>query len=392
MDCPRCGTANPEAARFCHRCGDGLRGEGRTGRGGSFAIQSAENVTQFALISTIMPHTNRRVADTYRWALIVTAAAILGLVAFGLVPAAIVAGAVLVPITYLIYLYDVNLWEDAPVPLVVGLFVVTGILSVLVSLVFFRWAFLGEFAQFRGARVGGDGVSIPIDALLIFAVLLPIVAEVAKQIGPVFLAGRPQFDDMIDGLTFGIAAGTAYAAAETLVVFWPVITGDATIGSGLSLWTTVVLNLMLIKPLIYGTATGIAVAAYSGRGEGYDGFTPSYWANLAFAMGANVLYWLGNHLLSYAAFGELLGMLWGLGILAVLVIRARVLLHTALLEAALEDAAKEHPARGAGEMGWCPECEMPILSGALFCVACGESLRATTGPARRELRSAGGAS
>ncbi len=56
-------------------------------------------------------------------------------------------------------------------------------------------------------------------ALLIFAVLLPVVAEVAKNVFAVLLAARPQFDDMIDGLTFGVAAGTAYAAFETLVVY-----------------------------------------------------------------------------------------------------------------------------------------------------------------------------
>ncbi len=42
---------------------------------------------------------------------------------------------------------------------------------------------------------------------------------------------------------------------------------------------------MVVKSLIYGTATGIAVASFSGKGEGYDGFTPTYFANFGLAVG-----------------------------------------------------------------------------------------------------------
>ncbi len=56
----------------------------------------------------------------------------------------------------------------------------------------------------------------------------------------------------------------------------------------------VVVNVMVVKSLIYGTATGIAVAAFSGKGEGYDGFTPAYFATFGLAVGANIAYWLGR--------------------------------------------------------------------------------------------------
>ena len=48
----------PEVALYCYRCGTSLRGSAST-RAGSYAVQSSEGVNQFALISTIMPHTNR---------------------------------------------------------------------------------------------------------------------------------------------------------------------------------------------------------------------------------------------------------------------------------------------------------------------------------------------
>jgi hypothetical protein len=390
MECSTCRSANPEAARYCFRCGTTLRGAEGAKRGGAYAVQASENVTQFALISTIMPHTNRRAADNYRWALLVTGGLTLALTLAGILPGAILAAAFLVPLTYLIYIYDVNLWEDQPVSVIVGVFLLSGALATLVSLVFFHWVFGDEFRLLAlvGRTGRGGGGSFPIAGLLIFSVLLPLVAEIAKNIGPVMLASRPQFDDMIDGLTFGIASGTAYAAFETVVAFAPLFTLEQIrTTDNLGTWVLVILNLMVVKSLIYGTATGIATAAYSGLGEGYDGFTPRYFASFAFAALMNILYWVGLRLFDLTAFGAGLALLWGVAILAVLIVRARVMLHTALLEAAVEEAARGEGGRREAAGGFCAECEMPLLPASLFCIVCGTSVRASTHQSQREMRS-----
>lgn len=388
MNCPTCTTDNPDVAFFCHKCGTSLKGSASS-RASSYAVQSSEGVNQFALISTIMPATNRETADNYRWAMIVSAVLIIGATALGLLPIAVAAAAFLIPVSYLVYIYDVNLWEDAPAPVVVGLFLVTGGLAVLVSLFFYRWVFETQFMEVVGgsARGGTDSLSIP--GLLIFAVLLPLVAEVVKNLPGAVLARMPQFDDMIDGLTFGVAAGTAYAAFETIVVFSSVFTsGDFRTETGLSTWIVVIVNLMVVKSLIYGTATGIAVAAFSGKGEGYDGFTPYYVKNFAFAAGVNVLYWLGVRLAAYLPFGQTLGLIWGFIILGVLVIRIRVMMQAALLEAAIEDAAKAGTSkRDSFVETFCPECENMLLVGAQFCIACGTSVRSTSHQARKHMSS-----
>ena len=387
MPCPTCATENPEVALYCYRCGTPLRGSAST-RAGSYAVQSSEGVNQFALISTIMPHTNRATADNYRWAMIISGVLIIGAMGFGLLPIAVAAAAFLIPIVYLVYIYDVNMWEDAPLPVVAGLFLVTGVLSILITLFFFRWVFDEQFNEFAaGARVGISALSVP--SLLLFAVVLPIVAEVAKNVGGVFLATRPQFDDMIDGLTFGIAAGTAYAAFETIVLYSSVFTSsDFRTTDGLASWAVVVVNLMVVKSLIYGTATGIAVASFSGRGEGYDGFKAPYFMNFGLAVAANVGYWLGVRLLSYVPFGQALGLLWGFVILAVLVLRIRVTMQAALLEAAVEDAVRTdglHSKRATAADAYCPECENPLLVGSHFCMVCGTSVRSSSHQARRTM-------
>jgi hypothetical protein len=386
--CPTCASDNPEVASFCYRCGTSLRAVGGDAkRSASYAVQSAEGVTQFALISTVMPHTSRRSADNYRWAMIISGVLILGATALGLLPIAVAAAAFLVPLAYLIYIDDVNLWEEAPAAVVVGLFVATGALAVLVSMFFFDWVFDAQWASFAGggrARGGIGSMSFP--ALLIFAVLLPIVAEVAKNVFAVLLAARPQFDDMIDGLTFGVAAGTAYAAVETLVVYSSVFTAqDFRTTSGIASWLVIVVNVMVIKSLIYGTATGIAVASFSGKGEGYDGFTPAYFANFGLAVGANVLYWLGIRLMAYLPFGNALGLVWGFAILVALVIKIRMMLQEALLEAAVEAAAKgdgSEDKRSTFVETFCPECENMLLANASFCIVCGTSVRASSRQAR----------
>lgn len=384
MPCPTCSNPNPDVAVFCHRCGTSLRAGSASQR--TYAVQSSEGVGQFALISTIMPHTNRESADGYRWAMIVSSVFIVGAAALGILPVAVAAAAFMIPVAYLVYIYDVNLWEDAPVPVVAGLFVATGVLAILVTLTFYEWLFE---TQWLGLTVGsgrGGIATLSVSGLLIFAVLLPVVAEVVKNLAAVLLARLPQFDDMIDGLTFGVAAGTAYAAFETIVVFSSVFTsGDFRTTQGLASWIVIVVNLMVVKSLIYGTATGIAVAAFSGKGEGYDGFTGYYAKNFALAVGANVLYWLGIRLLAYLPFGQALGLLWGLVILGVLVIRIRVMLQAALLEAAIEDAAKSGSKRESFVETFCPECENMLLTGSLFCIACGTSVRSSSHQARKHM-------
>ena len=393
MKCPTCSSDNPEVAIYCHRCGTSLRagaagGKPGTSRSSNYAVQSAEGVTQLALVSTIMPHTSRKSADNYRWAMVLSGVLILAATALGLLPIAIAAAAFLVPLAYLIYIYDVNLWEEAPAAVVVGLFLATGALATLVSLIFFRWVFEDEFASFAGSGRGGGIEAMDFSALLIFAVLLPIIAEICKNIFAVLLAGRPAFDDMIDGLTFGVAAGTAYAAFETIVSYWSVFTAEEfRTTEGIASWLIVVLNIMVVKSLIYGTATGIAVAYFSGRGEGYDGFKPNYFAGFALAVLANVAYWVGVKLLAHLPFGNALGLLWGLVILGALVVKIRMMMQAALLEAAIEGAARGSSTRRlvTGSSSYCPECETMLLADAAFCISCGTSVRAASRQARTSM-------
>ena len=187
---------------------------------------------------------------------------------------------------------------------------------------------------------------------------------------------------MIDGLTFGVAAGASFAAAETIVVnrslfssFGSIDTPDA------GFWVSLILSAAIVKPIVYGAATGIAVAAFSGLGAGYDGFKPGYLRGLGEALLANILFQAGLFLASRVegTAGAVIGLVWGALVAGVLVVRLRYLLHFAVLEAALEGANAAPLKDAATGTAFCPSCEMPLLDGANFCVVCG-----TADPGRQQ--------
>ena len=370
----------PVGARFDPATGAELSaGAGAGGeRRQSYALQPGEPVASFNLVTSLMPLASGSAPQTYRWALglgilIPVVAGALGFLAF-----AFVAAAVVVPAIYVVYMYDVNQWEDQPIGVVLGAIGAAAALGVGFT---FLWHAGILDSNVSSVNFDGNGAGgVRWSSLLVLVLLVPIVGEALKQVGPLVLAGRPLFDDMIDGLTFGVAAGAAFAAAETIVVNRGLFSSFGQVDSpNAGFWVSLILSAAVVKPIVYGAATGIAVASYSGLGAGYDGFKPAYFRGLAEALIANIVFQGG---LFFAARlegtkGAVVGLVWGALIAAALVVRLRYLLHFAVLEAALEAAATGTGLKDSAlGTAYCPSCEMPLLHGANFCVACGTSVRA----------------
>ncbi|MEO7587468.1 MAG: zinc-ribbon domain-containing protein [Arachnia sp.] len=382
MDCPRCGAKLPDVAHFCHHCGQDMTRPGEARRK-SFAVKPDEAVASFALVSTIMPRGVGEKPQTYRLALLIALAAALVAAIFGALPIAVLIAAFAIPIVYIVYLYDVNLWEDEPVPVTVLAFLLTGGLAAVFLVILKSLGLLAApvpvIDMGGGVSMGGVSLGPLLGALLI----VPIVGELIRQVGPVVLASRPKFDDLMDGLTFGIVAGVAYSAADTLVRHWPALTGGFIGINDPGIWASLVFLEGFVKPLLIGTATGIACAEFSGLGKGYDGFTRRYARGLVEAIGANILYSGGIYflgLLEDPTLRVMLQVVWGLLIVAVLVIRVRNVLHHGLMEGALEASARGGVGQEAGvgadgPLGFCSRCEMPLIANARFCTACGTTVR-----------------
>ena len=142
-----------------------------------------------------------------------------------------------------------------------------------------------------------------------------------------------------------------------------------------------------MKPLLYGTALAIAAASFSGIGAGYEGFGRRFARGLGIAVVGMVGYGVGVALLAQwfdATPAAALGLAWGVIVTGALVLVLRTQLHLGLLEAALEAARgtpNRHEVTGDAR---CGRCEMALAPLALFCSACGASVRATTKTRRRE--------
>lgn len=374
MDCPRCRATMPDVAHFCQTCGNDMRSPDLARRK-SFAVKPDEPVASFALISTIMPKGAGSRPQTYKIAMVIALTVALLAAIFGALPIAVLVAAFAIPVVYIVYLYDVNLWEDEPVPVTLMAFVLTGVLAAGFTAL---WVWLrGPVGGDLGGMSGG-GSSPTLGGFLIMLLLVPIVGEAIRQIGPLFLASRPAFDDLMDGLTFGVISGVAYATFDTIVRHWNLLTGGLAGTDDPALWASLIFLEGFVKPLVLGTASGIACAEFSGLGEGFDGFTPRYFRGLAEAIGANMVYWAGTYLFGFLPNGTLsllVSVVWGLLILAYLLIRIRTIMHVGLMEAALERSAREGGVGEEGGLRFCSQCEMPLLQQSAFCNACGTATR-----------------
>src|SRR5688572_24912938 len=214
--CPRCSHAYPTMARFCAACGADVRGAapGDAKRRSAFAVDPGEALYTPNLITSLMPMAGRNSRQTFRWALMAAIAIPIIAAAVGWLPFALAAAAIAVPAVYLVYLYEVNEWEDQPVPVILGALALAGALG-------FGFTLLWRDVILNGAlSFLSDGSNYTVDGetLLVVGLLVPVGVLVLAQLGPLWLLMKRGFDDLIDGLTFGIAAGVAFAALESIAL------------------------------------------------------------------------------------------------------------------------------------------------------------------------------
>ena len=108
--CPHCGRSVPHL-RFCVRCG---RRIDQRRRATSLPPIRAEPARALRLFSTLFPHLPRRGYDAFRHAFSWASCLVVGLVIAGLYPVALVAAAIVVPILFVLYFLEVDLYERAP--------------------------------------------------------------------------------------------------------------------------------------------------------------------------------------------------------------------------------------------------------------------------------------
>lgn len=357
--CPSCGGATPDDA-FCIRCGAPL-GQGFAGhsRGrGRYAAAPHEHVALPMLVSSLFPHLPRSSHLGFRVALVGGAAVIVGLAAGRLFPVGLIAAALLLPLLVVLYLVEVNVYEDEPLwamtlTLVWG--AVTGVGFGLLALT--------AAPSFGSVIVNGSSQYVVVQGLV-----LPFCGLLVLLAGPLVLLRYHRFNNVLDGVTFGACTAAAFGGAEAITY------GVHVLGSGLRPdgavlpWIWRLLSLGIAMPVLTMGAAAAACAAiwlrYRAPARDAEALGPL--GHPAAAVPAAALLVMGGAVgETFLPAGGWLGWLVAFDLVVIVLLRRAI--HVGLLEESLEVAI--------GPEFTCPNCGHQTARHT-FCGHCGVSLQA----------------
>ena len=366
ITCNQCGNVVPRL-QFCIRCGDPLRdeyaAEAVREQRRRFAAAPDERVNALAVVSTLFPQLPRADMRSFRVAFAAGVAIIIGLALVGLFPIALVSAAVLVPLLMVLYLWDVDIYEDEPV-WVIGATMLWGALSGAV------YGFL-----IRGLPSGSAFGRTDIADTLLSGVGLPVVEGALMIAGPLLLLRWRRFNDVLDGATFGAASAVSFSGAHLILQTLPMLgAGLRPAGDPLP-WVVQLLSLGVLQPIIAAGAIGAVGAAlwlrYRAPITDRDALGPV----------GNPFVALIGALLMLVAAGlakTLLTLIPATLILAVIALVALLWLRRALHLGLLQESREISVERTIR----CPNCGLATPEHT-FCGQCGVSLRALPRSARR---------
>ncbi len=352
VSCPHCGS-NVPAGEFCGHCGAHLP-SGSARRQHAYAAVPSQRVAQLAIVSTLFPHLPHRGGRPFRLGLLAAGVVALLLAVLHLYAMATVAAVFALPVLYLMYLYEVEVYESEPW-LVVG---ATMVIGALLGLAFTNVT-ARSLAQLNLTADRDTG-------FFLAGLVIPIVSQALMLAGPLFLyMFRARFREPLDGLTFGAASALGFTLTSSLVALWPLISGDSLVGSDAPLdWAVRLTRAGLLVALINASTTALVAAALwlhrYDRRRGHRPWQSSVLAAFVVAFGVQVV--LG--MVAFALDDPVADVAILALATAALLLLLRFVIHDALLvEGAEHEIGPDAP---------CPECHRMVPTMA-FCPACGAS-------------------
>ena len=374
IHCDQCGEEVPNLT-WCVRCGDPLEEEQRRGRSGrvreAYAAAPGERANSLRIVSTLYPSLPREEIRTFQLALLGGTVLIVALGLLGFFPVAIVAAAILVPLVTIIYVYDVDVYEDEPLRVVAFTFLWGAITGALFSFAISQLFPITAASLVGGSALGGGGSPFP----WVRGVIAPTLSVLIMIAGPLVLLPYKRFNDVLDGATFGVASGVAFVGAQTLVTAVTLFESGLRPVGDVVPWVTRLLVLGVAMPVLaagaIGGLGGVLWLRYRAPVHDRTVLGPLGHPLVALLMAVAALL--------IASLAELL--LPELGALIVVVVLAvigllwlRRIIHVGLLQ-----EASEIP---IGPAITCPDCGDPTPFHT-YCGLCGVSLKAlprTRGP------------
>jgi hypothetical protein len=273
------------------------------------------------------------------------------LAALHLFAPATVAAAFLLPVLYLLYLYEVEVYADEPWLLVGATMAAGAVLGYL-----FEEVAGGAAAGLSLAGNSGGGFALR-------AVAIPIAAQGLMLAGPTFLFFfRARYREPLDGVTFAAASALGFSLATELASLWPLIGGPLVASGDPVDWALRLLRLGVLVSLVNASTTALIAAAVwlrrYDRRRARRAREVSVVATVIAAFGTQIVLGALTFVIS-----ELIVqvVVWALATIA-LMLYVRQVIHQALLA--------EGVVHEIGPNSQCPECHH-IVPTMLFCPNCG---------------------
>jgi hypothetical protein len=304
-----------------------------------YALRPGEHVATPSVISTLLPRLAHERIHAFRWGLIGGIAVVALLAATGLIIPAIWVAALLVPALYISYLREADVFADAPLPVLFGTIGAGAVIGAAVTAV----------ADALGKGLGAA-------AVILLTVGVAVVAELLKPVVPLLVL-RPRFPNTLDGLVFGVAAGTGYALAQTLVNLTGSLGGVA-LRVDPANWVFTLFSAALLIPLLHGSCTGLVSASLWRQRGGHAAALRA--VGLPLAVIADISFMGGSEVLDDAGLSPLFVLFWQALVVVAVLIAVRILIHAAVLDEGaslgLRQVRCHHCGRRLEAARFCPHC------------------------------------
>lgn len=377
VECPVCQTEVPEG-EFCGLCGLTLKEHGISGPGWlrikAYSASPGEHLLRPNIVSSLFPRLSPSSRMPFLLGLGVLLAALVAATLFRLPAALITVAALGLPLLFLIYLQESDVFDDVPTGTLVataGLGIGLGVGWVLLTGAVVAQAYdVGLGAGIAGSRILRDGLGIPVANLLLM--LAPAV--VVRLI-------RPGQRESLDGFAIGALGALMFTAAAQMTRLAPQFAG------GMIAKARPMSGLM-VEAGIRGIAVPLMAAAVGGligtalwfarpanKKEQHRNYVRI--ALTVFTLVVLTMYALLG-LVDVARFPQILQLALHLAVSAVAVLALRIGLQMALLHEAHDEILSDEPLL-------CTQCGH-VVPDMAFCAACGAATRASSRSSRKARR------
>jgi hypothetical protein len=377
VECRVCKTEVPEG-EYCGLCGiplDEHDAEGPTWlRINAYSASPGEHLLRPNIVSSLFPHLSPRSRTPFLLGLGVLLAALIAATLFRLPAALITVAALGLPLLFLIYLQESDVYNDVPTGTLVttaGLGIGLGVGWVLLTGAMIAQAYdVGLGAGIAGSRILRDGLGVPIAGMLLMVAPAVLVRLI-----------RPGQRESLDGFAIGALGALLFTAAAQMTRLAPQFAGGmiakARPMSGL-----------IVEAGIRGIAVPLTAAAVGGligtalwftRPENKKHQHRNYVRIVlaVFALAVMTMYALLG-LVDVARLPQLLQLALHLAVAAAALLALRVGLQLALLHENHDEILSDEPLL-------CPHCGT-VVPDMAFCVACGAATRASSRSSRQSRR------